>query len=170
MKNKGFTLIELLGVVVILSIIMLIAIPNIASILEKSKRDVYLADAKKLITQAEYELRNSNIDKPASNQIIKIKLSYLGTSDVSANPDGDNYDLENSYVLVTRKNGFLEYHVSLIAKDKKNKYNGIRLANSDELDGKDKLKLVGTNVTIPNNSEISSKIGITVTGSNVITY
>ena len=47
MNKKGFTLIELLGVIIILSIIMLIAIPNVTSVLEKNKRENYIADAKK---------------------------------------------------------------------------------------------------------------------------
>ena len=36
MNKRGFILIELLGVIVILSIIMVIAIPNITSTLERS--------------------------------------------------------------------------------------------------------------------------------------
>ena len=51
MNKKGFTLIELLGVIIILSIIMLIAIPNVTSVLEKNKREKYIADAKKMISQ-----------------------------------------------------------------------------------------------------------------------
>ena len=51
MNKKGFTLIELLGVIIILSIIMLIAIPNVTSVLEKNKRENYIADAKKMISQ-----------------------------------------------------------------------------------------------------------------------
>lgn len=36
-NNKGFTLIELLGVIVILVLILLVAVPNIASSFEKNK-------------------------------------------------------------------------------------------------------------------------------------
>lgn len=170
MNKKGFTLIELLGVIVILSIIMLIAIPNIASVLEKNKRDVYLGDAKRLITQAEYVLRNNDIEKPTSEQILKIRLSYLGTNDVSSDPDGDSYDLENSYVLVARKNGYLEYYVNLVAKDSDNKYKGISLVNGDELTGKDRLKLIEKNITLPDNSKITSVVGVTANNSSIIVY
>ena len=50
MNQKGFTLIELLATITILSMIMLVAIPNIMSTLDKSKRRTYVEDAKKMIT------------------------------------------------------------------------------------------------------------------------
>ena len=46
MNKKGFTLVELLGVLIILSIIMLIAVPNVISILDKNKKNFFIADAK----------------------------------------------------------------------------------------------------------------------------
>ena len=141
MNKKGFTLIELLGVIIILSIIMLIAIPNVTSVLEKNKRENYIADAKKMISQVEYEISNGDVTKPASNEIVKVRLSYIGTSDVSKDADGNKYDTENSYVIVVRKNGYLEYYVSLVSRvDGENK--GISLASRDELNSDNKLSLI----------------------------
>lgn len=40
MNNKGFTLIELLGVIVILVLILLVAIPNISSTYERNKNKI----------------------------------------------------------------------------------------------------------------------------------
>lgn len=158
MNRKGFTLIELLGVIVILSIIMVIAIPNITSILDKTKRETYISDAKKMITQAEYAIRTSDIEKPSSTDIVKITLSYLGTSDVKEDPDGNLYNLENSYVIVVRKDGYLEYYVNLVADtDDGNK--GISLTHQDNLNGNDRLKLIRSNFTLTD-SEIKSITGI----------
>lgn len=39
-NNKGFTLIELLGVIVILTIVLLVAIPNITSTFERNKDNI----------------------------------------------------------------------------------------------------------------------------------
>lgn len=39
-NNKGFTLIELIGVIAILAIILLVAIPNIASTYERKKHEI----------------------------------------------------------------------------------------------------------------------------------
>ena len=58
MNQKGFTLMELLATIVILSIIMLIAVPNVINTLDKNKRSfTYVEDAKKMITLAEYKFR-----------------------------------------------------------------------------------------------------------------
>lgn len=162
MNKQGFTLVELLGVIAILSIIMLIAIPNVTSVLDKNKKENYLADAKKLVTQAEYEIRSSNIEKPSSSNIIKIRLSYIGTSDVSKDPDGNKYDAENSYVIVVRKNGYLEYYVNLVTiVDGENK--GIKLASKDDLDSDTKLSLVTKGFSNPTDSEIKSITGVSGT-------
>ena len=159
MSRRGFTLVELLGVIIILSIIMLLAIPNVTSVLEKNKKETYLADAKKLITQVEYEISNSNIEKPSSTEILKIRLSYVGTSDVSKDPDGNPYDVDNSYVVVVRKNGYLEYYVNLVANvDGKNK--GIRLRKKEELDSDQKLTLIERNFTNPTDQEIKTITGV----------
>ena len=162
MNKRGFTLVELLGVIVILSIIMLIAVRNVISVLEKNKRENYLADAKKLIAQAEYEIRSSNIEKPSSTEILKIRLSYIGTSDVSKDSDGNKYDVSNSYVVVVRKDGYLEYYVNLVTTvDGKNK--GIKLANKNELDSDTKLKLVRQEFSNPTDQEIKNITGISGT-------
>jgi len=41
-NKKGFTLVEILGVLVFLGIIMIIAIPNVISILEKNRKTNYV--------------------------------------------------------------------------------------------------------------------------------
>ena len=159
MNRKGFTLIELLGVIVILSIIMVIAIPNVMAVLEKGKKDNYLVDAKKLITQAEYAIRNSSINKPSSSDIYKITLSYLGTNDVKKDQDDNSYSLTDSYVIVVRKNGYLEYYVNLVAiTDDGNK--GIRLVKSEELTGSNKYTLIDKNITIPTDNDIKQITGV----------
>ena len=140
--NRGFTLVELLGVIVILSIIMVIAIPNVISVFENNKRETYLSDAQKLVTQAKYQLRSGNISKPGSNEALKITLHYLGTSDVSKDSDGNHYNLDKSYVVVVRKDETLKYYVNLVADLEDGSTKGIKLTDSDELSGDDRLKLV----------------------------
>ena len=153
MDKKGFTLIELLGVIVILSIIMLIAVPNITSVLERNKKETYLADAKKLIAQAEYEIRNGDIEKPNSTNIVKITLSYLGTNDVNKDPDGNSYNLKDSYVIVVRNDGYLEYYVNLIA-DTNSGNKGIELTKQENLQSDSRFNLIKKDITVPNDSTI----------------
>lgn len=158
MNKKGFTLVELLGVITILSIIMLIAIPNITSVLDKNKRQNYLVDAKKLITQTEYEIRRGEIEKPKTNEILRVSLNYLGTSDVSKDPDGNAYNLEESFVVVVRKDGYLKYYVNLVSTKGK----GIKLTSKESLDGENKLNLIGE-VSGVIDSYIRSTVGVSGT-------
>ena len=58
MNKKGFTLIELLATIAILALLMLVAVPNVMSTIDKNKQDTYIEDAKRMITLAEYEVRS----------------------------------------------------------------------------------------------------------------
>ena len=135
MNKKGFTLIELLGVIVILSIIMLIAIPNVVSTLEKSKKDTYIADAKKMVSLVQYEIRKGNVSKPGSTA-IKVTLGQLATDEIIRDPDGYAYKLNKSFIELSVVNGYIVYKVQLVTSPKNDgKYRGIKLTDSENLDG-----------------------------------
>ncbi|WP_163101781.1 type II secretion system protein [Peribacillus alkalitolerans] len=51
-NQKGLTLVELLAVIVILGIIAAIAVPSIGGIIENSKTDAHIANAKQLVAAA----------------------------------------------------------------------------------------------------------------------
>lgn len=153
MNRKGFTLIELLGVIVILSIIMLIAIPNISSVLDKNKKQNYITDAKKLITQVKYEIRSGRVEKPSDTNLVRINLSYIATDDISKDVDGNSYDVDNSYVVIARKDGYLVYYVNLIANNGDENI-GIKLTEEENLSKENKLSLVEKNFTAPTDEEI----------------
>lgn len=172
MKEKGFTLIELLGVIVILSLVMLIAIPNITSTLERSKKEQYLTDATKFVTLVEYNLKKGDIDKPGSDQIFRITLRTLNTNDIEKDAENNKYDPDKSYVIVVREsNGYLAYYVNLVVSKGNNKYKGILLEKSDNL-SKDsaayaennnsinRYNLVKNNITLLDDDGIKSRIGV----------
>ena len=104
LNNKGFTLVELLAAMVILAAIMLIAVPNIMGILNNSKADAYVEDAKKLLSLAEYKIRANPDLRPASvNSCTKLTLKYLDNSEFKNAPNNGTYDQQKSFVVVTRK-------------------------------------------------------------------
>lgn len=158
--NKyGFTLVELLAVLVVLYIIMGIAIPNVVSTLDKSKKETYISDAKKFLTQAKTELSNT-INKPAAGEIVRINLSCIDNQDLTKDPNGNAYSEDDSFVIIVRKDEELVYYVNLVAYSENQNNRGIRLISKKSLDDDGKLKTVVKNFTIPSDDEIRSITGI----------
>ena len=52
MKSKGFTLIELIAVLVIMSILTLIATPNVITLMNNSKEDDFMSDVRTMVSKA----------------------------------------------------------------------------------------------------------------------
>lgn len=159
MNKKGFTLIELLSVLVILSIIMGIAIPNVISTLDKSEKDTYISDAKKFLSLAKTELAN-NINKPTDNEIVRINLECVDNQDLTKDPDGNEYSETESFVAIVRKDEKLVYYVNLVGKSDSGKTRGIRLTEKSLLDGDDRLRYVLKNITTPTESDIHAITGV----------
>ena len=150
MNKKGFTLIELLGVIIILSIIMLIAIPNISSMIQKNNKQTYIVDAKKMVSLVQYSMRKGAVNKPNVNQTTKVTLQQLSTSDVEKDSEGREYHLTKSYVEVTRNaSGYLVYNVQLVTCDNTgNSCSGIQKTNVDNLEGQNKYDYYKTNISV----------------------
>lgn len=77
MNKKGFTLIELLGIIIIIAIIIAIVIPNVASVLEKSKKTIKDIQINKILDSAyDYTLKYINF-LPEANEVKYITLNEL---------------------------------------------------------------------------------------------
>ena len=145
MKKNGFTLIELLATIVILALIMLIAVPNVMSTIDKNKQDTYVEDAKKMITLAEYKIRSdTSIPLPTSGNCIIVPLNSLDLSDFNEGPEGGSYDLENSYVLVARNGNSYLYYATIVENYDDSK-RGIPLTSRNELNKENARKNVFSN-------------------------
>ena len=120
MNRKGFTLIELLATIAILALLMLVAVPNVMSTIDKNKQDTYIEDAKRMITLAEYKVRSdTNIELPTSGNCIVVPLGSLDLTDFTEGPEGGNYDCstgEDGSQSCSSKRG-----LSLITEDDLNK-------------------------------------------------
>lgn len=188
MKDKGFTLIELLAVIIILGVIMMIAIPNVLSMIDKNKKNTFVENAKTMINQAEYTLRrDTNIDYPSEGKAIILSLEYLNTDDVSTSPYSTDYSPSMSFVAIVNntKNEVTEYKyfVHLVAcadincdnssESAVNETTGINLTSLDSLSSKERFRLVKqgsqvnfnlgkiSNNKMENESELLSIIGAT---------
>lgn len=134
-NSKGFTLVELLAAIVILGILIGVSVPLITRLLDNSRNKIYINDAKKLITQAEYKMKasNSEIEKPDEGDCIIISLLYLDSAQFDNPPYDGEYLKENSYVVVKNNGGKLEYAVTLIEKMKQGGYRGVELLTYSQL-------------------------------------
>ena len=134
-NNKGFTMIELLAAIVILSILVGISIPIVASLLDNSRSKMYINDAKKLIAQADYKLRSSSsfIEKPDEGDCIIMTMAYLDTSEFDSPPNGGEYEKDSSFVVIKNNNGIMEYSVSVVEKLKGGGFKGLELVRKSEL-------------------------------------
>lgn len=156
--KKGFTLIELLAVIIILGVIMAIAIPNIVATIDRNKKDTFIADAKRLISAAEYKIRSdTKIDYPAKGSVVIMRLQTLDASNLETSPFGTPYSKTRSFVAVVNRDlgggkTEREYYVHLVAcadvdcknlsEDSISKVRGIFLANLDHLNSNGRFDLV----------------------------
>ena len=71
MKNKlnrnGFTLVELLAVIVILSVLALVAMPNVTRLMNVSRKNAFITEVENFVTYAQTSYTNSQINGTITN-------------------------------------------------------------------------------------------------------
>lgn len=164
MNKKGFTLIELLATIAILALLMLVAVPNVMSTIDKNKQDTYIEDAKRMITLAEYEVRSdTSIPLPTNGNCIVILLSALDLTDFNEGPEGGTYDLDKSYVVVVRNGSSYEYYATIV-ENFDGTVRGIPLTSRNDLNDEN----AGNNVVIGDDLKvITPNVGSLLNGYTV---
>ena len=84
MKNKGFTLVELLAVIVVLSIIMVIVIPNIMKSLESSRKGTFKVYAQRVMTKAGEKYQSDQFlgNDPRCYTLNDLDMGQIGRAHV----------------------------------------------------------------------------------------
>lgn len=143
-SNKGFTLIELLASIVLLGILFGLGLPALTSMITTNRDKIYVNDAKKLLSQAEYKIKaaSTTIEKPDPGDCIIITMVYLDSTDFDEAPNRGEYIKDASYVVVKNNNGNLEYSAAIVERLKEGGYKGIELTKEDLLRGSNAIKYV----------------------------
>ncbi|MBG0916479.1 prepilin-type N-terminal cleavage/methylation domain-containing protein [Exiguobacterium profundum] len=102
--ERGLTLVELLVVVVILGIIAAIAVVAIGGIIENSKKDAMVADAKQMVSAAKLYVASNEVGNGAVIRFVGTtgtgELDAKNMIDTMKDPFGSNYN--NGVVYVTK--------------------------------------------------------------------
>ncbi len=122
-KKKGFTLVELLATIVILAILALIAVPNVSSLVRKSKTNMFCKKVESIEGAAKYYAQDYLSDLATTDGTIvanKIPLRFLVEKgylkkdkekctigvDCVTDPR-DNSSLDNNYIDIYSENNRL---------------------------------------------------------------
>lgn len=106
MKKNAFTLVELIAVLVILSIIALLATPNIINLMQSGKEKSLLTDVEEMVSNATYMYKNENVrgfsasifDYDENSEMYTITIGNIRGTIPDNDPYGYTYDKENSYI------------------------------------------------------------------------
>ena len=122
-KKNGFTLVELLATIVILAVLALIAIPNVSSLVQKSKTNMFCKKVESIEAAAKYYAQDYLSDLATTDGTVvanKIPIRFLvekgylkkdkenctlGTNCV--NDPRDNSSLDNNYIDIYSENNRL---------------------------------------------------------------
>lgn len=137
MKRNGFTMVELLATIVILSVIMMIAVPSVIGILNKNKKDTMLNDAKKFLSLAEAQAKKDNYT--CSCYTLNQDKNYacntncnIVTQDIDKSPWDNNYSSTSKVEVVrVENNNNVSYYFKVFLSNGNKKISGVTKNNSN---------------------------------------
>ena len=104
-NNRGFTLLELIATLIVLSIVALIAIPNIKENLNEAKQGIKNTQLESIVNSAKsWAADNINNLPTKNNEAVYVFLKDLQSggyidNELYENTDGDKYN-DNIFVLI----------------------------------------------------------------------
>lgn len=107
-KKLGFTLIELLAVIIILSIIMIIAMPSISSYIDDSRRVAYVATIKDTLTSAGSLVKGEHMSKVNRETTYYIPVTCIKTE--KGVPTSPYNDFDEAYLIAGYENNTFSFY------------------------------------------------------------
>ena len=114
MNSKGFTLIEILAVIIILSILLIIAVPAVSNYIEESRQKAYVATIKDTLVSAGANL--SSIDKKIINRETTYYIPINCIKTENGIPKSPYNDFDNAYIVAGWENN--NYGLYFYGRDK----------------------------------------------------
>lgn len=153
MKKNGFTLVELLGVIILLGVLSMIAVPVVRDLIKSSKKELY----EEQIKQIEQGLKNWAHDNifllPDDNGVITLSLGQLAQSGhvnyKIENPKNNKCFSTESELTITKYNNSYVYEVKNVIS-----------TDCDNLENLPTIKLNGNIVEYLNVEETYNEIGV----------
>jgi len=114
-NNRAFTLVELIVIIIIIGVIMVFALPNVTSTLEKNKKDEMIADAKDMIEKTKSYLLINRNEYPINDGDCKdFTLETIDSrKEIIESSFGNPYDRIISKVHVCLETNTYTYGVTL---------------------------------------------------------
>lgn len=129
MRNKnGFTLIEILAVIIILGIIMIIVVPSVSNYINDSRKEAYIATAKKYIEGSLFAIKKQDYSLADKNGTYYISYSCISLEKGGDSPYGEWVD---AYVVIGYDNSLNKYNFYWTSLDSSG--HGIELTSIDDL-------------------------------------
>lgn len=145
MNKKGFTLVELLAVIALVAILSGIAVTNVVSSINNSKKNAFLLDAKRMVSKAEYLISSKKTDREQALSSRKIYTFSELNEKGEFLKDADDGSFDNSsFVMVSKNGSSFNYCICVIGSKRKigdscNASSGTGCVSSTSLTGIDNV-------------------------------
>ncbi len=169
LNQKGFTLIELLAVIIILGVLLLIAVPSMNNVIEKSKKDGFVSNAKSYIGAVRYGVIQGDYETPTKGAAILVHVANypLDQGSTGTSPYGLKMNSAQTYVVVYNNGNDSKDDLIYYFAGMDTNYNCIQLTAENDLDA---TQNVYARDTTKCSTSTIKEVGQTASNVTVITY
>ena len=135
-NKKAFTMVELIVIMIIIGVILIFALPNVTSTLERNKKDVMINDAKDFVEKTKNCINFNKASCPNSTGTYSLE-TVDSRKEIKESPFGNEYNRASSVVQVSKVGNTYEYKITLYDDEYK-----INSKTIDQLNSDNKYKFV----------------------------